>query len=50
MDHVVDSLRSDLNRGILTEAEFQFCQERLRALGKIQHHLQSFAPLVERIL
>ena len=45
-----DDLERDVERGAVSEQEFQFCAERLRVLLQFQEKVQSIGPLAEKLL
>lgn len=45
-----ETLSSDLNEGLMSPEDHQFCAERLKKLGHVQEKLQSLAPLLEKLL
>ncbi len=49
MERVVEALQADRERGVLTSEEFDFCQNRLQSLGKMQNNLRALVPLIEKL-
>jgi HTH-type transcriptional regulator, glycine betaine synthesis regulator len=48
----LSSIQADLERdekeGVITRDEYEFCQERLKALSRLQKKVKTFAPLAEK--
>lgn len=41
-------LERDEKEGVISREEYEFCQERLKALGRLQKKVKTFAPLAEK--
>jgi DNA-binding transcriptional regulator GbsR (MarR family) len=50
LEKILDEFLEDEKRGEITRAEYEFCMERLKKLGKLQKRLQRFGPLAEKFL
>ena len=47
---ILSALDEDRSRGVLSEEEAEFCEERLEGLLKLQKRIDRLAPLAEKIL
>ena len=47
---LIETLRDDHDQGRISKEDFEFCRGRLQALGRFQKALQSFSPLLDRLL
>ena len=47
---VIETLRDDYDAGRLSKEDYEFCRDRLHLLGRFQKALQTFAPLLDRLL
>jgi DNA-binding transcriptional regulator GbsR (MarR family) len=50
LDHLSDSMNSDLREGLITEEEHRVFAQRLKEFARVQSKLQMLMPLAERLL